>query len=217
MNRVSTSIRSKGLLVVAVAVVALAVAATLLTARFEDQRSQEQRDYEAVSKLTKPVCFTYPELDGLVCPAPNSKKADLSVIATATRTGNNVTIKAVIRNHKWANATASRFRLSAVYHPGRPKRFLEYRSGKLESGLSAINCRNNLCEFPAPVPPGQQVALEMTLYAPDGTDADLGVYVSTLDTYSGQFLELHHEDNRIVVPVVTTGTNSPTSRNVASK
>jgi hypothetical protein len=210
MKRRLTATRTR-LLVVVVAVGALAVAGT----RLVDRRSEEQRQYEAVSKSTKVVCVPDPVVGGEVCPSPNSIKADLSVTATAIRTGDIVTIKAVVRNHQWANATASGFRMYARYHPVRPNRFLKYRSGKLESGQSAINCSANSCEFPAPVPPGQEVAAEMTLYAPD--EADLRVSVSSLDTYSSQFLELHEEDNRIVVPVITTATLQPTSRSIATK
>jgi hypothetical protein len=176
-------------LVVVVAVSAFAVAGT----RLIDQRSQAQRDYEAVSKSTKVVCVPDTVVGGENCSDPNSTKADLSVAATVTRTGDIVTVKAVVRNHQWANATASGFRMSARYHPVRPNRFLKYRSSKLESGLPAINCGANSCDFPAPLPPGQEVVAEMTLYAPDA--ADLSVYVSTTP------LELHEEDNRIVVPV----------------
>jgi hypothetical protein len=192
-RRLAAATRTR--LVVVVAVSALAVAGT----RLVDRRSQAQRDYEAVSKSTKVVCIPDPVVGGEVCPSPNSIKADLSVAATAIRTGDIVTVKAVVRNHQWANGTASGFWMSALYHPDRPKRYPKYRSGKLESGQSAINCSASSCDFPAPVPPGQEVAVEMTWYAPD--EADLTVSITTLDTYSSHFLELHEEDNRIVVPV----------------
>jgi hypothetical protein len=194
MKRRLTATRTR-LLVVVVAVSALAVAGT----RLVDRRSEAQRDYEAVSKSTKTICVPDTVVGGENCSNPNSIKADLSLNATATRTGDNVTIKADVRNHRWANATASAFRMSGSYHPGRPKRFLRYRSGKMESGQSAINCSANHCEFPAPVPPGQEVAVEMTWYAPD--EADLTVSISTRDSDGKSFLELHDEDNRIVVPV----------------
>ncbi len=194
---------------VGVAFAALALVTHVATDR-HDGRSHAQRDYEAISHSTESPCTPDPAYGNPMCVAPNSTKADLSVTATASRTGNDITIRAVVRNHQWANATASRFWLSVGYHPG--KSYVpQYRSVTLVSGVSSVppkgasltECRQNRCEIHAPLKPGAEIGVEMTLYSPDASDVRL--FASTLD-YDRGYLELDEEDNRIIIPVGTGST-----------
>ncbi len=189
---------------VGVAFAALALA-THVAADRHDGRTQAQRDYEAISHSTESPCTPDPEYGNPICGAPNSAKSDLSVTATASRTGNDITIKAVVRNHQWANATASGFSLGVERHPY-PKPYLVVRDAKLDSGLSSershVECLYGGCKFLVPVAPGTEIGFEMTVH---GTDAkELKLYLSTLDTIGGSYLELDEEDNRIIVPVETS-------------
>ncbi len=186
---------------VGVALAAVALATHLVSDR-HDGRSQAQRDYEAISHNSEPPCIPDPEYGNPMCGAPNSTKADLSVTATASRTGTNITIRAIVHNHQWANATASGFSLGVERHPY-PKPYLVARDAKLDSGLSSershAECLYGGCKFLIPVAPGTEIGFEMTVH---GTDTkELKLYLSTLDTNGGSYLELHEEDNRIVIPV----------------
>ena len=142
--------------------------------------------------------------------------------ATATRTGKDITIKAIVRNHRWANATASGFELVVGNPPSRPP-FPEYRSVTLLSGVPSVpsksesltKCERNRCDIHAPLKPGAEVSIELTVHSAD--PSDIKVTTSTLD-YDRGYLELHEvEANRIIVPVETTGPNVSDSRNNLSK
>ena len=69
-------------------------------------KSPEQRAYAKVANDRIVKCVEDTEVGGKSCHLPNSMMADLSITAEAVHVGNDVRVRAIVSNHKWANGTS---------------------------------------------------------------------------------------------------------------